>query len=227
MTSIIVKDRETSSPERLSKDSRSSMVRSAASLIRTRGATATSFSEVLADSGAPRGSIYHHFPQGKEQLAEEAIRWTSDRVLAYQTACRATTPEGVLDCFISVWRHTVVASGGTAGCVVAGVAVDTMPDAESLMAVVRGAFQSWVDLLAEQLKTSGLTAARARAVALTALAAMEGALILCRAERSVAPLEAVAAELQRLLPQRSSTGTRLARAATARSRSHRRRPERR
>lgn len=201
------------------------MVQSAASLIRTRGATATSFSEVLAESGAPRGSIYHHFPQGKEQLAEEAIRWTSDRVLAYQRACPATTPAGVLDCFIGMWRQTVVASGGKAGCVVAGVAVDTMPDAESLMAVVRSTFQSWVDLLAGQLKAAGLTGGRARSVALATLAAMEGALILCRAERSVAPLDAVAVELKRLLPQRPSTRTRSARAATARSRSRRMRPE--
>ena len=62
------------------------MVRSAASLIRTRGVNATSFSEVLADSGAPRGSIYHHFPEGKKQLAEDAIRWTSERVLAHLRA---------------------------------------------------------------------------------------------------------------------------------------------
>src|SRR5438477_181964 len=57
----------------MSSDSRERMVRSAASLIRTRGVNATSFSEVLADSGAPRGSIYHHFPAGKKQLAEATL----------------------------------------------------------------------------------------------------------------------------------------------------------
>jgi TetR/AcrR family transcriptional regulator, lmrAB and yxaGH operons repressor len=176
------------------------MVRSAASLIRTRGMTATSFSEVIEDSGAPRGSIYHHFPQGKDQLAEDAIKWTSGRVLAHQRECPATTAEGVLDWFIDMWRQTVVASGGAAGCVVAGVAVDTMPDAEALMAVVRSTFQSWVDLLAEQLKATGIPPDRARAIAIATLAGMEGALILCRSERSVRPLEAVASELKRLLP---------------------------
>src|SRR2546422_10139914 len=106
-------------------DSRESMVRGAASLIRTRGMNATSFAEVLAESGAPRGSIYHHFPKGKEQLAGDAIRWTSDRMLAHQRACRATTAAGVLGCFIDMWRQVVVASSGAAGCVVAGVAIDT------------------------------------------------------------------------------------------------------
>src|SRR2546428_9746694 len=122
MTSVIVESRG----KFVNTDSRERMVRSAASLIRTRGVNATSFSEVLADSGAPRGSIYHHFPNGKEQLAADAIRWTSERVLAHQRACRATTPAGVLDCFIDMWRQVVLASGGAAGCVVAGGAIGTV-----------------------------------------------------------------------------------------------------
>jgi len=180
-------------------DSRASMVRSAASLIRTRGVNAASFSEVLADSGAPRGSIYYHFPQGKEQLAADAIRWTSERVLAHQRACRATTPSGVLDCFIDMWRQVVLASGGAAGCVVAGVAIDTDAADRARMDVVRATFRSWVDLLAEQLAAVGVPARRASRVALATVAGMEGALILCRAEGQIGPLETVAAELRRLL----------------------------
>lgn len=178
------------------------MVASAASLIRTRGLNATSLSEVVGDSGAPRGSIYHHFPQGKDQLAGDAIHWTSERVLAHQRKCAAKTPQGVLECFIDMWRRTVIASGGAAGCVVAGVAVDSMPDATELMAMVKATFESWIDLLAEQLHATGLDPYHARAVALTTLAAMEGALVLCRAERSVAPLETVAGELKRLVRAR-------------------------
>ena len=184
----------------MTKESRASMVRSAASLIRTRGVSATSFSDVLADSGAPRGSIYHHFPRGKEQLAGDAIRWTSERVLANQRACPATTASGVLGCFIDMWRQVVLASGGTAGCVVAGVAIDTLGDAPGLIDVVRATFRSWVDLLADQLEATGVPPERASAVALATLAGLEGALILCRAEGSGAPLEVVAAELMRLLP---------------------------
>ncbi len=180
-------------------DSRASMVRSAASLIRTRGVSATSFSDVLAESGAPRGSIYHHFPKGKEQLAEDAIRWTADRVLAHQRTCRATTPAGVLDCFIEMWRQVVLASDGSAGCVVAGVAIDTDAADRARMDVVRATFRSWVDLLAEQLVAVGVPARRASRVAVSTVAGMEGALILCRAEGQIGPLETVAAELKRLL----------------------------
>jgi len=180
------------------------MVRSAASLIRTRGMSGTSFSDLLADSGAPRGSIYHHFPKGKEQLAADAIQWTSERVLAHQRANPATTAQGVLERFIDMWRQTVIVSGGKAGCVVAGVAIDTVAGEPGLIDLVRATFRSWADLLAEQLEAVGVPADRASAIALATLAGMEGALILCRAEGNNRPLETVAAELMRLLPPDSA-----------------------
>ncbi len=181
-------------------DSRASMVRSAASLIRSRGVSATSLADVLADSGAPRGSIYHHFPDGKRQLAEDAIQWTSERVLAHLRAGTPQSPSDVLERFIDMWRRVVVTSGGTAGCVVAGVAIDTLADETGLMKLVRATFRSWAAVLAEQLAAAGVPARRAMPIALATLAGMEGALILCRAEGNVRPLDAVAEELMRLLP---------------------------
>ena len=192
MLLVIVKSKERT-------DSRASMVRGAVSLIRTRGVNATSFTDVLAESGAPRGSIYHHFPEGKEQLAGDAIRWTSERVLAHQRACRATTAAGVLDCFIDMWRQVVLASGGSAGCVVAGVAIDTVAADRPMIDLVRATFRSWVDLLTEQLEAVEVPGRRAARVAVAVVAGMEGALILCRAEGDSGPLETVAAELKRLL----------------------------
>jgi AcrR family transcriptional regulator len=183
----------------MTSESRANMVRSAASLIAARGMSATSFSEVVADSGAPRGSIYHHFPDGKRQLAEEAVRMVTERVLAYQRTFAGDTPAGVLRWFIGMWRQVVLASNGSSGCAVAGVAIDTVADDAALMAVVRSSFQSWVGLVAEQLAAAGVPAPRAKSIALATLAGMEGALILCRAEGNVAPLDAVAEELLRLL----------------------------
>ena len=184
----------------MASDSRASMVRSAASLIGSRGVSATSFSDVLTESGAPRGSIYHYFPDGKKQLAEDAIRFTSERVLAHQRGLQGGTPAEVLRRFIDMWRAVVKASAGAAGCVVAGVAVDTTPDDVELLDIVRGTFRSWVALLAEQLAAAGVPAQRAVPIATATLAGMEGALILCRAEGNSKPLDAVAEELLRLLP---------------------------
>jgi AcrR family transcriptional regulator len=185
----------------MTKDSRERMVRSAASLIRSRGLSATSFSEVLAHSGAPRGSIYHHFPQGKQQLAQEAIRWTSERALAYLRAGAAVTASDVLERFIDMWRQIVLTSGGAAGCVVAGVAIDSDAREAGEIELVRETFQSWIVMLAEQLESAGVPSERATPVAVATMAGMEGALILCRAEGNVRPLDIVGSELKRLLPQ--------------------------
>ncbi len=181
------------------KDSRTKMIESAAALIGTRGVNAASFSNVLEASGAPRGSIYHHFPEGKAQLAAEAVKWTSARVLAFQRAYDGTTPEGVMDRFIGMWRRVVETSHGQSGCVVAGVAIDSVANDTMLLELVRGTFREWVALLTEQFTATGLAPARAAAVALATVAGMEGSLILCRAEGGTAPLETMAGELRRLL----------------------------
>src|SRR5437764_14274797 len=190
----------------MSTDSRASMVRSAASLIRSRGVSATSLSDVLADSGAPRGSIYHHFPDGKAQLAEDAIQWTSERLLTHLRAGAPTTPSAVLERFIAMWRQVVVASAGSAGCVVAGVAIDTVPGEKDLMEVVRVTFRLWVAVLAVQPEAAGVPSRPATPIALAALAAMEGALTICRPEGNVKPLNAVAEELIQLRQLEGRTG---------------------
>lgn len=182
----------------MGSNSRESMIRSAAVLFGSRGLSATSFSDVLADSGAPRGSIYHHFPGGKKELAQDAIGWTSEQVLAHLRACPASTASDVLAWFIDLWRQSVQASGGSSGCPVAGIAIDTGA-ADGLIGAARAAFSQWTALLADKLQAAGVPAYRARPIAVASLAAMEGALILCRAERSSQPLETTAQELMNLL----------------------------
>lgn len=169
-------------------------------LIGAHGVNATSFSEVLAESGAPRGSIYHHFPRGKEQLAEDAIQWTSEQILNHIAACSASNPYDVLDWFIELWRRVARSTNGAGGCAVAGVAVDTAADGD-ILDPVRSAFRAWQEALATKLEASGLPRESSTNVAMTSLAAMEGALILCRAEGSADPMVRVGEELLRLVPR--------------------------
>ena len=183
----------------MTRDSRMRMVRSAASLIGSHGLNGTSFSEVIDASGAPRGSIYHHFPGGKNQLAGDAIAWISDAVITHIRDCSAASPADVLACFADLWRQSVLASGGSAGCPVAGVAIDNGGDDEHLKTLTRDVFRLWVSALTERLEAAGVEPGRAQTVAQTALAAMEGALILCRAEGNAEPLEAVTTELVRFV----------------------------
>jgi TetR/AcrR family transcriptional repressor of lmrAB and yxaGH operons len=186
-------------------DSRDKMVQSAASLIGKRGMNATSFSDVLADSGAPRGSIYHHFPEGKRQLTECAMRLTSDQILAHMQASTATSAHGVVRHFMSLFRQVVVASGGSAGCAIAGVTIDVADNEDDLLVVARDAFQSWVSVLAAQLESTGVPTTRAYGVAMISIASVEGGLILCRAEGSDESLRVVEDELLALLPDTVSS----------------------
>jgi TetR/AcrR family transcriptional regulator, lmrAB and yxaGH operons repressor len=181
-------------------DSRDKMIQSAASLMGQRGMNATSFSDVLADSGAPRGSIYHHFPEGKRQLTECAMRLTSDQVLAHLRTSTATTAHGVLRHFMALFRQVVVASEGVAGCAIAGATIDIASDEDDLLVVARDAFQSWVALLAAQLASTGVSASKAHGVAVISIASVEGGLILCRAEGGDEPLRVVEEELLALVP---------------------------
>jgi AcrR family transcriptional regulator len=174
------------------------MVQSAATLFGAQGMNATSFSDVLADSGAPRGSIYFHFPGGKRELAKDAIRLTSGQVIAHMRVNAGRTTSEVLQHFVALFQHVVEATDGAAGCAVAGVTIDVAASDDELLGEARAAFHSWEALLAEQLVDVGMDAVRAHGVATVAVASVEGALILCRADGGRAPLDAVASQLQRL-----------------------------
>jgi TetR/AcrR family transcriptional regulator, lmrAB and yxaGH operons repressor len=180
----------------MAKDSRDRMVASAASLIGSRGVKATSFTEVLRDSRAPRGSIYHHFPKGKRQLVEDALQRTSEQIVAYQRACTADTATGILQHFVDLFRQSLVSSQCRAGCPVAGVLLDTYADQGHFRETARASFRSWITVLTEQFAAVGVPRTEARSLSLTTLASVEGGLILCRAEGTVAPLDVIARQLR-------------------------------
>lgn len=178
----------------MTSDSRDKMVRSAAALIGMRGLNATSFSDVVTASGAPRGSIYHYFPYGKRQLALCAMNWTSDQVLGHLETFTGSTAPDLVRHFIGLFRQVLVASDVTAGCAVAGVAVD-IDDNSDMLEGANEIFQTWVRVLVTQLRAVGVGPERAEGLAILTLASVEGALILCRAERTVGPLDAVEQQL--------------------------------
>lgn len=179
-------------------DSRERMIESAARLYSSRGVQGTSFADVIAASGAPRGSIYHHFPQGKQQLTREVARTSGEAVLAYQRACSATDAAGVVQHVVAWWRRIVVESGASTTCPLAAIVIGTVDDQQTL-GVVRAAYDEWVDLVAGQLVAVGLGADRAARLARTLLAASQGALLQTKASGSLEPFDQVAAELEALV----------------------------
>ncbi|WP_326734148.1 TetR/AcrR family transcriptional regulator [Streptomyces sp. NBC_01022] len=186
------------SPRR--SDSRDQMILSAAVLLREHGASATSIDRVLAHSGAPRGSVYHHFPGGRVQLIGEAVALAGDFITGLiDAAVQADDPVDAVDAFFVLWRDRLVGSGFRAGCPIVAVAVETNDDAPQLARLAAAVFARWQEALAALFVQHGLTEERSRRLGAFVVAAVEGAVIMCRAEQSTAPIEAAAAEIHDLL----------------------------
>ncbi|GAA1423514.1 TetR/AcrR family transcriptional regulator [Catellatospora coxensis] len=184
----------------MTNDSREKMVRAAALLLAERGYAATSFQDVIARSGAPRGSIYHHFPGGKEQLAAEALRWYAGRT---RTGIGGAPALDAVAGYFTATANWLRKNEFQAGCPVAGVALDVGQD-DPLHAVVAAAFADWRGVLESAFAAEGCPQATARALAALVIASAEGALLLARAERDLRPYQDVAdqvlAHLRATLP---------------------------
>ncbi|MGK2938237.1 MAG: TetR/AcrR family transcriptional regulator [Solirubrobacteraceae bacterium] len=181
----------------MSADSRTRMVQSAALLLRERGMSGTSFRDVIEHSGAPRGSIYHHFPEGKRQLVREAVEmsggWVGDAIASLE---ETGDPVERLHAFLGVWAEILRASDFRAGCPIVAVSVEANDDEPEVTEAAAAAFRRWTREIADGLRGAGVEDERARRLATMTVAAIEGAVVLCRAERSTAPLEDVGAELE-------------------------------
>ena len=171
---------------------RDRMVAGAADLVRMHGVHAAGIRQVVAHADAPRGSVQHHFPGGKDQLIAEAVAWAGRHT--EEVLRRADTAE-LIPKICGYWRKSLQDKDFLAGCTVFSAAVDgSDPVREAIVTAVAG----WRDALAAKL--SGV--AEPNRLATVILTAVEGAILLARAQRSVAPLDDVEAELSFLLESR-------------------------
>ena len=177
----------------MATDAKSRMVESAAALLARRGLQATSFSEVLEHSGAPRGSVYHHFPEGKEQLIRAALDLAGDQSIELLDRKAGEPAEAVAAWFLHIWREVLVRSNLDAGCAV--LAVTVAADSPELREHAAGVFRTWRRRLADLLAAGGLREPDAARMAATLIATSEGAVALSRAEQSVEPFDLVAEQL--------------------------------
>jgi AcrR family transcriptional regulator len=176
----------------MSGDIKQRMIERTAVLLATKGLQGTSFSEVLAASGAPRGSLYHHFPGGKDELVLAALQRASEQMMSALENGEGHSPAEIARRFIVLWRAVLEASHLSAGCAI--VAVTVAAEAPPLMARVAEIFRNVRTRLAALFAGGGIAPKRAEALAAGLVAACEGAVILARAEKSFAPFDLVTAE---------------------------------
>jgi TetR/AcrR family transcriptional repressor of lmrAB and yxaGH operons len=174
------------------------MIESAVTLLAMRGLQGTAFSDVLERSGAPRGSIYHHFPKGKDELVDAAIELSGQRALRVLDAVEGASARETTTYFLDLWREVLVRSKFRAGCAVLAVTVAT--DSPDLLEHAAGIFRAWQGRLAGLYVAAGVEPRIAPSLATTLVAASEGAVVLSRAEQSLEPFEQVAARLVETTP---------------------------
>lgn len=189
---------------------RERMVVSAALLIRERGAHPTAIADVLAHSGAPRGSAYHYFPGGRTQLLCEAIDYAGEFIAArIESAANAIE---LLDELCSGYRRQLERSEYRAGCPVVAVTVEAgEPDKDAAPLIDRAAeaFSRWNTAIAARLRLDGVATERADELAMFITASIEGAIVVARASRTADPIDLVHRQLRALveaaMPEGKST----------------------
>jgi AcrR family transcriptional regulator len=182
---------------------RERMVFSAAQLIRRDGVGATGMREVAAHANAPRGSLQHYFPGGKEQLVAEAVAWAGRyagrRIARFLAATPEPSPSALFAAMVGQWTREYEAAGFGTGCPIAAATVDCAESVESARVAAATAFAAWNKPVAEALAGMGVPAARAPALATLMISTLEGAILIARSERDVRALTTVARELGPLL----------------------------
>ena len=175
------------------------MIVSAALLMRERGARATTIDDVLAHSGAPRGSVYHHFPGGREELLREATTFASRYVELRLALGDGEDPVAAFDAFVGGYRDELLRTDMRAGCPVVAVAIESRDEGSELQGLAGDAFGRWEEALSDTFQRAGVDKQRADELAVLAITSIEGALILSRAQKTVKPLDSVRAQLRALL----------------------------
>lgn len=184
---------------------RDNIVRTAMRLFRRQGYAATGVLQIVAESGAPKGSLYHYFPKGKEELATEAVALAGDLVaeMLAEEFAKSKTLKGFLSGAAGVYARWMKEGAYVSGCPIATTMLECAPDTPEIVAAGAIAFNRWIDIVASAYEREGVARPAARRNAEVFISAIEGGLILARVHKSADPLKNVARTFASLVADRS------------------------
>jgi TetR/AcrR family transcriptional repressor of lmrAB and yxaGH operons len=177
------------------------MVEAGEKLLSERGYGNVTMLEVVDEAEAPRGSIYFHFPGGKEDLATRVVAKVGQETVQLVDWAMAKTegPEAFLYLLLERHRKRLEASNFALGSPMMGIMVSAATQSEPLRAAVADVFTSWINAVAQGLTSKGVQPGVARRVAGTFVASVEGTILVSRTTRSVAPFSLLAGTVRGLL----------------------------
>lgn len=180
-------------------ETRDRLLRTAAGLFQEQGYSATGLNQVLSVGQAPKGSMYFHFPGGKEQLGAEAVALSGASLRERLGEVVGAAPDAVsgLAALGEFFARTLEESEFRKGCPVATTALEAAADSEPIRAACDGAYASWQDGLAAALGRWGV--AEPEALAAVVLSSLQGALVLARVRRDASVIRTCMEQLGRLV----------------------------
>lgn len=180
---------------------RQRLIRTTARLLRKQGYAATGLNQVMSEADAPKGSMYFHFPGGKEELAAAALDYFNDRVMGRMAdgLAKADSVEQAVTGFLDDQIAYAERTEHREGCALAAVALDAASDHPSLAGATGRSFAAWIDMFAEALEAEGRPPAEARQLASLITATLEGTIVLSKGMQSTEPVAAARDALRRLL----------------------------
>ena len=176
------------------------IIAAATHLFRRRGYFGTGLSEILKESGAPKGSFYFHFPEGKDQLAAitiDAAAEDTERVLM-SVADQSNDIAEFIDRLIESYARLLERSDFEAGSLLANTSLDVAPANDLITGRIQQGYRKWHKVITGFCTQQGMSRQQASDMAVLLIASLEGALSLCRAEKTTAPLKAAARQIKQI-----------------------------
>ena len=180
--------------------SRAALIDAAATLFRRQGYAATGLNQILDDAGVRPGSLYHHFPRGKQQLAAAAVDGGGAAIegLLRRLLAKDVPVADIVDRWVDIHIAGLTADWRD-GCPIEPLATESVHASPLVREASARVFDGWCTAIEQRLRQDGWPAADARSVAVAVIALLEGALMLSRVSGAVTPLEAAKFAVRRLL----------------------------
>ena len=178
------------------------MIEATIDLMRGSGLSGAGINDIVRESGAPKGSVYHFFPNGKVQIVSEALDVYSQRVLAFvdQALTSKRAPADKIRALFNAFARRVAEGAFHKSCAVGTVSLDLDAELEGVRTLLETAFTRWRSLIEEHFDFDDPR--RTRSFAGLVLTNIEGAYIRCRVERSSRPFREAGAWLAELTARR-------------------------
>jgi TetR/AcrR family transcriptional regulator, lmrAB and yxaGH operons repressor len=168
---------------------RDRILEATAELYRRQGMAATGLKQISGAARAPFGSIYHHFPGGKEAITAEVIRCEGVRYGEFVGVQLAhTDPATGIPAMFENAGRLMESQDYSEACSIETIALEVASTNELLRRESATVFEGWLTGIAEWFARLDITEAQCRQLALITLTALEGAFVLCRTLRSVEPI---------------------------------------